>query len=120
MKINKIDLVFVYVTDLEHSISFYRDVLGMDMIYRSAVWAEFLSGETRFALWKKEQDFLAQHSHVFLSVDDIAGVCAELERREVEITFPPTSYFYGTVAEIMDPDGNVVGLYERCERKPPE
>ncbi|MCK5683533.1 VOC family protein [bacterium] len=117
MKISGIDLVFVYVSDLKKSICFYKDILGMELIYSSDVWAEFFDGGTKFALWKKEKDFSPEYSRIFFAVPEVELFCSELVSKGIEISFPPTEYFYGKVAEIPDPDGNIIGLYQRCERK---
>lgn len=115
-KIKGIDLVFLYVSNLEESVKFYKN-LGMELVYKSNVWAEFFISGTKFSLWKKDGDFNPVHSRIYFAIENIEKYCLDIEKTGVKITFPPTNYFYGTVAEIKDPDGNIIGLYERCDRQ---
>jgi len=42
--------VILYVSDLDASIGFYRDILGLPFKFTDAGYAEFATGGTRLAL----------------------------------------------------------------------
>ena len=46
----KVDYVMVMVSDMQRSVSFYRDKLGLPLKFESKDWSEFQTGETTLAL----------------------------------------------------------------------
>ena len=115
--IDGIDLVFIYVENLERAVRFYGEKLGLKLTYRSDVWAEFFEGgRTKLALWKNE-NHSPYDTHIFLATDDITRAFNRLRDSGVEVTFGPQHYFYGDVIEFLDSEGNKLGLYKREREK---
>ena len=48
--VERLDLVFYWVADLDRAVGFYRDLLGLPLVRRDGErWAEFDAGGRRFA-----------------------------------------------------------------------
>lgn len=111
------------VSDLDRSIEFYRDVLGMTLYRRQTGTAEYLSTITGFAGVKLEIALLKTpdgngmlellqyvshpappteretnrpgNAHVCFKVADIHAACEELRQREVRLISPPAEITAG-------------------------
>ncbi len=117
-----VDFVSVPTTDLEASMSFYGEVLGLEA---SSVWqqpgkepvgAEFETGTVTIALLACERlgiEFQANKVPIALRVDDVEAARAELESRGV--TFNGETIDSGVCHQALfeDPDGNVLDLHHR-------
>jgi len=53
MKLDALDYTILFVSDLDTSVSFYRDVLGLRLAHQSGPFAQFATGTTRFALYER-------------------------------------------------------------------
>jgi predicted enzyme related to lactoylglutathione lyase len=117
-----VDFVSVPTTDLEASMDFYGNVLGLE---RSSVWqrpghepvgAEFETGTVTLALLACERlgiEFAANHVPIALRVDDVAAARSELESRGVEFNGDIIDSGVCHQAFFKDPAGNTVGLHHR-------
>jgi predicted enzyme related to lactoylglutathione lyase len=117
-----VDFVSVPTTDLEASMDFYGNVLGLE---RSTVWqrpghepvgAEFETGTVTLALLACERlgiEFAANHVPIALRVDDVAAARSELESRGVEFDGDIIDSGVCHQAFFKDPAGNTVGLHHR-------
>ena len=47
---NQIDYTMVIVSDMQRSVEFYRDKLGIPLKFQSPDWTEFATGTTTLAL----------------------------------------------------------------------
>lgn len=123
MQIRGVDLISYRVTDLDRSISFYRDTLGLEQRTEpSGHWVEFSLPPTTLALFKAENipyeeadygAFKPGSTMVFLAVDNVKNALKELEEAGVEVAH---GYFEAPGccnATIKDPDGNLIHLHQR-------
>jgi catechol 2,3-dioxygenase-like lactoylglutathione lyase family enzyme len=46
----RVNYAIVFVSDMKHSVSFYRDKLGLPMRYESPAWTEFATDGATLAL----------------------------------------------------------------------
>ncbi len=117
------------VGDLERSIAFYRDVLGMTLLRRH----EYPDGKFTLAFlgygpeseqaaieltynWGVERyDLGTAFGHVALEVDDAAAACAEIKRRGGTVVREAGPMRHGTtvIAFVQDPDGYKVELIQK-------
>jgi len=120
MKIRGTDFVYYQTSDIEKSIEFYRDTLGLDMYgyFEEVKWAEFNAGNVTFAINDPtafDPGFKAQAggAAVSFAVDDLEAAIKELEGKGVPVVVPlnetPVCHF----ASVSDPDGNTVWLHRR-------
>ena len=109
------DLVYFFVSDMERAVTFYQDVLGLRLLYRTGDdWAQFEAGPVRLGLHASGQQ--GEHragGTVAFRVDDLDASRLELAARG--ISFSPEGGGEGgepRFVEFQDPDGNVLGLLE--------
>ncbi|MCX5494518.1 lactoylglutathione lyase [Kaistia dalseonensis] len=119
----------IRVLDLDKSIKFYTDMLGMTLLRRD----DYPEGKFTNAFvgygpedtdtvveltlnWGREEpyDLGTAFGHLALGVNDIYAVCANLESQGVRIPRPPGPMKHGTthIAFIEDPDGYKIELID--------
>ena len=114
------------VSDIERSVVFYRDVLGLKLIKRQTGTAPYLATVTGFAGVRLEAAFLQPaaggsvlellqyvshpasatdratnrpgNAHLCFKIDDLRSACAELKRRGVALISEPTEVTAGAHA----------------------
>jgi lactoylglutathione lyase len=118
------------VFDLEKSLEFYVDRLGMTLLRRK----DFPTGEFTLAFvgyggeadhtvielthnWGQKEPYTigSGYGHIAIGVPDIYGLCGQLEQAGVKIPRPPGPMKHGgsVIAFIEDPDGYKIELIER-------
>ena len=122
------------VGDLERSIAFYRDVLGMKLLSRK----DYPSGKFTLAFlgyeanpaqaeielthnWDTSSYELGTaYGHVALGVGDIYAACEKIRAAGGVITREPGPMKHGTtvIAFVQDPDGYKIELIEEGSRAP--
>jgi lactoylglutathione lyase len=122
IQLEKLDYVVVYVSDMQRSTNFYRDVLGLSLKFSSPGWTEFNTGTTTIALHmasgqtQSSQPGLppAGQAHLGFIVDDLQGMYETLEAQDVDFSLPPQQQTSGvTLAVLHDPDGFGITLQQR-------
>ena len=127
----RFDHVMLRVMDLNRSLAFYRDTLGMRVLrqvdYDAGQFTNvFLSfdSDTESSLeltynWQQAEayDKGRVFGHLALMVDDVHAAVAALEQAGVRIKTPPKQMAHGTrtIAFVLDPDGNLIELIEPLE-----
>jgi lactoylglutathione lyase len=124
--------VMLRVIDLERSITFYTEVLGMRLLRRK----DYPSGRFSLAFlgYGEEHDTTVlelthnwdttayeigtAYGHLALGVDDIQAACAAIADRGGRLVRPPGPMKHGTtvIAFLEDPDGYKVELIELSSR----
>ncbi len=115
MDVARVDFVGVPTQDMERSIRFYGETLGLRQDEHRQ--AEFWAGETCLSLWKPEwagREFTANATGLIaLQVEDVDAARGELQAKGV--TFRGETIDSGVchMAIFGDPDGNVLMLHKR-------
>ena len=109
------------VADLERSLAFYRDRLGMPVAFEFRSAEGKLTGvylhvgaRTFVELFQGKPEPTAQNAsykHICLEVDEIEATVAELTRRGVEVTGKKLGSDNSWQAWLTDPDGNRLELH---------
>lgn len=125
----RVDYVILYVGDLEASIAFYRDVLGLPFKLQQSGYAEFATAGTRFGLYEKarlpgligrEGGEGGPEGEVLFLVDDVDGWAARLREAGVEVLSGPVDRPWGhRTLHVLDPDEHVVELAQEIPRTSP-
>jgi lactoylglutathione lyase len=105
----------IFVSDMDRSIAFYRDVLGLPVRFESAKWTEFDTPGCTLALHLADdlgpagppQDAIpAGVCHPSYAVEDLDDFHQEMVARGVPCLQPPKEEdFGGRLAGYADPDG---------------
>ena len=121
IQFQKPDYIIVFVSDMQRSVTFYRDVLGLPLKFTSPGWTEFNTGATTIALHTTRGDGLPQHSltgagnaQIGFIVDDIQSAYEALMAQGASFSLPPQKQNSGAVlAVLQDPDGFGITIQQR-------
>ena len=120
------------VGDLERSLSFYTEVLGMQLLRRK----DYPGGRFTLAFvgygdesdhtvlelthnWDTSSyDIGSGYGHIAIGVDDIYGVCEQIQTKGGRVTREPGPMKHGStvIAFVEDPDGYKVELIQLSSR----
>lgn len=117
------------VGDLERSIKFYTDVLGMHLLRRRDYpggkftlaflgyqdESETAALELTYNWGVDRSEFGTGYGHVAIEVEDVYKACEEVKRRSGVVTREAGPMKYGTtvIAFVQDPDGYKIELIQR-------
>ncbi len=109
---SKLAFISLPVTDLDRSVTFYRDVLGLKILLMEDAWAEFDLDGQRLAL---HREIITEPSHgttIYFKANSIEEEIESLKQKGVSFKGELEIYSYGKLICFADPDGNMLGLYE--------
>ncbi|MGH9117094.1 MAG: VOC family protein [Acidimicrobiales bacterium] len=123
LNLRDLDYVVLVVTDLDRSLRFYRDVLGLPLGHRSGSYAQMATGRTRLAMYERTAmagtvgfdvsipSTDAPGFELGFKVDDVDDAFAALVAEGAAPVTPPTDRPWGQrTAYVRDPDGHLVEL----------
>ncbi|MDJ0788689.1 MAG: VOC family protein [Myxococcota bacterium] len=118
----RLDYVNLYVGDLERSLAFFRDTLGLAVQYedRGHGYASLEAGPIRMGLAQvdlqdeKLRGLVGRQTGIGFAVDDLTACHGAWVAKGVHFSMEPARQPWGAVmAMFEDPDGNVFYLDER-------
>ena len=125
----RISAIILLVKDLNKSIDFYNNVLGMEKKQESEDWVEFMKQGTVLALHpigKKsksdEQKKISRNTKsgnilIGFNVSDLESVCIDLNKKNVKFYKDLKNESFGKHAIIEDPEGNLISLAEMAPKE---
>lgn len=122
---DRLGYLILYVSDLDASVAFYRDVVGLTHRFTDAGYAEFALGETRFALYERRRAAWltgrdpapGPAGEVVFVVEDVDAAVRRLTALGVPLLAGPADRPWGhRVVHVADPDGFVVEFAQRIPR----
>ncbi len=117
----RLNYTMVFVSDMEKSVAFYRDQLGIPLRFQSPAWTEFATEGATLALHKADNTDHGPHPSGNCRPGFAVPNLQEFHQRMVLHAVPcvqePKSVFGAMVAQYEDPDGLVFSVGE--ERKGP-
>jgi lactoylglutathione lyase len=126
MKIVRLDYTVLIVEDIDRSLDFYIDILGIPLGHRSGGYAQLRTGSTRLALYTREsmQETLATELappapnapafEIGFVVEDVDATYADFTAKGATPASPPTTRPWGQrTAYLRDPDGHLVELVQQ-------
>ena len=107
--------------DLERTLHFYRDTLGLKVLHQTDEWLEFEIGEQRLAFQKidsSHEPVPTGGGVVWLETHDIQKAVKSLKVEGVRFLEGVQEYPYGKLAHFVDSEGNTLGLYQPPGKSP--
>ncbi|MFQ5705059.1 MAG: VOC family protein [Gemmatimonadales bacterium] len=117
----RVNYAIVFVSDMDRSVAFYRDVVGLELKFESPDWTEFATDGATLALHKSHeptdraggQDGMpAGRCRPGLQVPDLDEFHRRMLTHAVSCIQNPTEVFGSRVAQYRDPDGLVISVGE--------
>jgi len=111
----------VFVSDMERSVAFYRDLLGLPVRFESTHWTELATEGATLALHLSDQPVVAKDPaeqeaagscRPGLQVPDLDALHQRLVAHGVECLQEPKEVFGSRVALYLDPDGLPISVGE--------
>jgi lactoylglutathione lyase len=124
--VSRLGYVILYVSDLDASIAFYRDVLGLPFKFSDAGYAEFATEGTRLALYESRRaEWLTGRkvspgpaAEIVFVVDDVDAHARRVEQRGAVVLSGPADRPWGhRTVHFADPDGFVVEFAQEIPRR---
>ena len=110
----------IFVSNMDRSVAFYRDVLGLTLRFQSPEWSEFATEGVTLALHGTEAPnpdaprqgtTPAGHCQVGFNVNDIDAFHEQLVAKGVPCIQPPKLEEFGAkLARYADPDGLQISI----------
>jgi len=120
--LTQIGQIALTIRDLERSIAFYRDTLGMHFLFQAPNMAFFDCGGVRLMLGVGERSGEVFSSVIYYKVDDIEKAAETLSGRGV--TFEREPHFVAKMPDhdlwmafFRDPDRNLLALMSEVREK---
>ena len=120
MRVEQVDFISVPTRDVERSLAWYRDVLGLPESDVSEVEVE--TPNVTLSFWEPEREdlpFVANTAGFALRVANVTQARAELEAKGVEFIADTWDSGVCHFAACRDPDGNTVILHRRYAPRSP-
>jgi len=116
--------LLIPIDDFERGVAFYRDVLGLRLLFAAPPqMAFFQCGAVRLLVGVIPPGQKAQRgSQIYFAVQDIEAVHSSLSNRGVQFKAPPHIVSRSAksevwLAEFVDPDGNQLALMSEVSLK---
>jgi predicted enzyme related to lactoylglutathione lyase len=112
--IDSISAVWLPVTDMNRSVEFYRDTLGLDVVQQEGGWTEVTAGDQIIGLNDAESPAGDGGAVIAFNVSDIDQTVSELKDRGVKFRGGVSEHPWGRIAPFTDPDGNSLQVIQRA------
>jgi lactoylglutathione lyase len=106
----RLNYAIKFVGDMEAAVTFYRDALGMTLLFQSPFWSEFDTGETKLALHPASDENPAGSVQLGLATSDLNNFHAAGQAEGLVFTSPPTDLHGTRIARFRDPDGAEISV----------
>ncbi len=119
--LGEIGQIAVTVSDLDRATRFYREGLGMELLFEAPGMAFFRCGDVRLMLGRSEEEGGGPSHIIYYRVADIEGAYEALRSRGLEFAQEPhvvhrTAESELWLAFLTDPDDHVLALMSEVQR----
>jgi predicted enzyme related to lactoylglutathione lyase len=104
--------VAILVSDMKKSFNFYSYVLGLTAITKSDRAVEFRTDGPMLTIKPRGETPAGATTQITFQVADLEVTFNEAKRRGARIIAAPRTVDAGRTAQIADPDGNIIELFE--------
>ena len=107
----KLAHVIEFVADMDRTVRFYRDTIGLPLKFQSSGWSEFATGETTLTLHPASDRNPAGKVELGFHVPDLQQRHTEMTTKGVQFPTPPQKQDYGgMLAQFVDSEGSHVSV----------
>ncbi len=115
----RINYSIIFVSDMDRSVKFYRDVIGIPLKFESPGWTEFITEGATLALHKCdaprpdteiEGAESAGQCRAGFQVPDLDSFHEQMLQHNVPCLRSPTETFGVRIAQYVDPDGLIFSV----------
>lgn len=106
----RLNYAIKFVSDMEAAVGFYRDTLGMKLLFQSPFWSEFDTGETKLALHPALDENPAGSVQLGLGIDDLDRFHSEAQASGITFTSPPREVHGSRIARFRDIDSAEISI----------
>ena len=115
----------VFVSDLQRSVAFYRDVVGLPLRFESSHWSEFSTGGATLALHASEssagdrddpESTPSGRCRPGFGVEDLDAFHERMVAMKVTCVEAPRERFGSRISMYVDPDGLAFSVGEVASR----
>ena len=115
----RVNYAIVFASDMQRSVTFYRDVMGLPLTFDSPEWSEFATDGATLALHRSEAPPASDDSEQpagrcspGLTVHDLSAFHERMVEHQVVCTQQPKDLFGSRLAQYLDPDGLAISVSE--------
>jgi catechol 2,3-dioxygenase-like lactoylglutathione lyase family enzyme len=111
--VRKLNVVYLYVSDMDRSLRFYRDLLGIPL-EGDGDWQEAAPGGARLALHRSHEGIGELSSgtvHINLEVADVEAASERVRAAGLAVTEAVRDE-WGAAVQVLDPDGYELYLFQ--------
>ena len=119
MAFRKVGAVILLVSNMEKSVKFYHDTLGLPIKTKSKDWTELFYNDTVLALHparKKSKLKTGSGILVGFEVSDLDSTIKSLKDKKVKLFKKPREEPFGKHAILQDPDGHLISIAQLKEK----
>jgi len=117
--LKRVDTIILLVKDIDTSVAFYSQIIGMSMKFKSPGWAEFVLGDVHLALHRKTRELVEKQDtlstlgiSINFEISDVERFAEKLSDLGIEPIGGIKDYEFGRYFFVNDPDGYIVGFRE--------
>ena len=117
----RVNYVVVFVSDMNRSVSFYKNVLRILLKFETPEWTEFATEGATLAIHKSDdsnpneankKNVPADQCRYGLKVPDLEKFNKRMTEENVTCVQDPKEVFGAKIAQYLDPDGLVISVSE--------
>lgn len=106
----RLNYAIKFVSDMDAAVGFYRDTLGMNLLFQSPFWSEFDTGETKLALHPASAENPAGSVQLGLGVEDLDRFHSDAIANGISFTSEPREVHGSRIARFRDPEGAEISI----------
>ena len=101
----KLTYVIKFVANMDAAVQFYRDTLGLPLLFQSPGWSEFATGDTKLGLHPASEKNPPGKVELGFSVSDLKAFHTEMVAKGVQFPMAPKEEEFGPLAQFLDSEG---------------
>ena len=117
----RVNYAIVFVSDMKRSVAFYRDILGLPLVFESPGWTQFSTEGSTLALHASKGSKLSEDDDERpgryrwgFAVPNLDEFHQRMVEKNVPCVQEPKEMFGARIAQCRDPDGMPISVGEEA------